>query len=137
MFRYSEKATNFDEIFILTLLTVSNVKMKMEISSNLVAFSEYLNFINEYHYNFSFNLFFLALKEGMMENKVISKVAIVVPKQFYDSAAQFWKKCREIAPSLNVGLSDPFWLQIPDSNVTTYTSAIERQVHGKAPHLVS
>ena len=81
--------------------------------------------------------FFLALKEGMMENKVISKVAIVVPKQFYDSAAQFWKKCREIAPSLNVGLSDPFWLQIPDSNVTTYTSAIERQVHGKAPHLVS
>jgi len=77
-----------------------------------------------------------SLKEGMMENKVISKVAIVVPKQFYDSAAQFWKKCREIAPSLNVGLSDPFWLQIPDSNVTTYTSAIERQVHGKAPHLV-
>ena len=129
------KATNFDENFILTLL--SSVKMKMEISSNFAAFSEYLNFINEYHFNFSSNLCFLALKEGMMENKVISKVAIVVPKQFYDSAAQFWKKCREIAPSLNVGLSDPFWLQIPDSNVTTYTSAIERQVHGKAPHLVS
>ena len=81
--------------------------------------------------------FFLALKEGMMENKVITKVAIVVPKQFYDQASQFWRKCREIAPSLNVGLSDPFWLQIPDSNVTTYTSAIERQVHSKAPHLVS
>ena len=42
-FRYSEKATKFDEIsiFILTLLTVSNVKMK--ISSKFVAFSEYLN----------------------------------------------------------------------------------------------
>ena len=86
---------------------------------------------------FFFQPVFLALKEGMMENKVISKVAIVVPKQFYDQANQFWRKCREIAPSLNVGLSDPFWLQIPDSNVTTYTSAIERQVHGKAPHLVS
>ena len=86
---------------------------------------------------FFFQPVFLALKEGMMENKVISKVAIVVPKQFYDQANQFWRKCREIAPSLNVGLSDPIWFPIPDSNVSTYTSAIERQVHGKAPHLVS
>ena len=80
---------------------------------------------------------FLVLKEGMLENKVISKVAIVVPKLFYDQANQFWGKCREIAPSLNVGLSDPIWFPIPDSNVSTYTSAIERQVHGKAFHLVS
>ena len=80
--------------------------------------------------------FFVALKEGMLEDKDIQKVAIVVPRQFYDQAYNFWRKCREIAPSLNVHLSDPFWLQIPDSNVTTYTSAIERKVYQKAPNLV-
>ena len=42
-FRYSEKATEFDKTLVLTSL--SNVKTKMEISSNCVAFSENLKFI--------------------------------------------------------------------------------------------
>ena len=72
--------------------------------------------------------YFSALKEGMMENKVIQKVAVIVPRQCNDQATQFWRKLREISPSLNIQMSDPFWLQIPDANVTTYTSVIERQV---------
>jgi len=34
----------FDEIFILVLTIISNVKTKMEILTNFVAFSENLNF---------------------------------------------------------------------------------------------
>ena len=41
MLRYFETATHFDENFILTLL---KIKMRMENSSNFVAFSEYLYF---------------------------------------------------------------------------------------------
>ena len=44
---FSEKATKFDEISILVLTVlltyVINVKTKMDISSNFVALSEYLN----------------------------------------------------------------------------------------------
>ena len=41
-FIYSEKATNFGEIFPLLLTTVHTVKSKGKISQNFVAFSEYL-----------------------------------------------------------------------------------------------
>ena len=43
-FMYSEKATNFFEIFTLLLSYVVLVKSKVKISQNLVAFSEYMNF---------------------------------------------------------------------------------------------
>ena len=43
-FIYLEKATKFCEIFTLLLTTVHNVKSKMKISQNFVAFSEYMNF---------------------------------------------------------------------------------------------
>ena len=49
-FIYSEKATKFSEIFTLLLSYVVPVKSKVKISQNLVAFSEYLNFIK--HSNF-------------------------------------------------------------------------------------
>ena len=42
-FTYSEKATEFCEIFIL-LIVCTVVKSKVKISQNLVAFSEYMNF---------------------------------------------------------------------------------------------
>ena len=44
MFIYSEKPTNFGEIFPLLLTTVHTVKCKGKISQNFVAFSEYMNF---------------------------------------------------------------------------------------------
>ena len=43
-FIYSEKATNFCEIFTLLLSYVVHVKSKVKISQNFVAFSEYMNF---------------------------------------------------------------------------------------------
>ena len=43
-FIYSEKATNFFEIFTLLLTLCTLVKSKVKISQNLVAFSEYMNF---------------------------------------------------------------------------------------------
>ena len=43
-FIYSEKATNFCEIFTLLLSYVVPVKSKVKISENFVAFSEYMNF---------------------------------------------------------------------------------------------
>ena len=43
-FIYSEKATKFCEISILLLTTVHTVKIKVEISQNFAAFSEYMNF---------------------------------------------------------------------------------------------
>mgnify|MGYP007025463004 CR=1 FL=1 len=43
-FTYSEKATKFCEISTLLLTKVHTVKSKVEISQNLVAFSEYMNF---------------------------------------------------------------------------------------------
>ena len=43
-FKYSEKATQFCEIFTLLLSYVVPVKSKVKISQNFVAFSEYLNF---------------------------------------------------------------------------------------------
>ena len=46
-FIYSEKVTKFFEISTLLLSYVVPVKSKVEISQNLVAFSEYMNF-NEY-----------------------------------------------------------------------------------------
>ena len=44
-FIYSEKATKFWEIFTLLLSYVGPVKIKVKISHNFVAFSEYMNFI--------------------------------------------------------------------------------------------
>ena len=43
-FIYSEKATKFWEISNLDLTVCSKVKPKVDISSNYVAFSEYMNF---------------------------------------------------------------------------------------------
>ena len=47
-FIYSEKATNFFEIFALLLSYVVPVKSKVKISQNFVAFSEYMNFTTNY-----------------------------------------------------------------------------------------
>ena len=44
-FTYSEKATKFCQISTLLLSYVVPVKSKVEIPQNIVAFSEYLNFI--------------------------------------------------------------------------------------------
>ena len=41
--RFSQKAKKFDEISMLVLTLLSNVKTKMETSSNFVVFSEYMN----------------------------------------------------------------------------------------------
>ena len=46
-FIYSEKATKFWEIFTFLLFYVVPVKSKVNISQNFVAFSEYMNFMNE------------------------------------------------------------------------------------------
>ena len=43
-FTYSEKATQFCEIFLLLLTVCTVVKSKGKISQNFVAFSEYMNF---------------------------------------------------------------------------------------------
>ena len=45
-FIYSEKATKCCEIFTLFLSFVVPVKIKVKISQNFVAFSEYMNFKN-------------------------------------------------------------------------------------------
>jgi hypothetical protein len=44
---YFEKATKFCEIFTLLLSYVVPVKSKVKISQTFVAFSEYMNFIQE------------------------------------------------------------------------------------------
>ena len=46
-FTYSEKAREFCEISTLLLSYVVPVKSKVEISQNIVAFSEYMNFTND------------------------------------------------------------------------------------------
>jgi hypothetical protein len=43
-FIYSEKATKLFEISTLDLTACNEVKFKVEISQNFVAFSEYMNF---------------------------------------------------------------------------------------------
>ena len=48
-FIYSEKATKFCKIFTLLLSYVVPVKSKVKISQNFVAFSEYMNFISNFH----------------------------------------------------------------------------------------
>ena len=45
-FLYSEKATKFCEISTLDLSYVVTVKSTVEISQNIVAFSEYMNFMS-------------------------------------------------------------------------------------------
>ena len=47
-FIYSEKAAKFYEISTLILNTVHTVKIKVKISQNFVAFSEYMNFKKSY-----------------------------------------------------------------------------------------
>ena len=44
-FIYSEKATKFFEIFTILLSYVVPVKSKVKISKNVMAFSEYINFM--------------------------------------------------------------------------------------------
>ena len=44
-FIYSEKATKFCEIFPFILSYLVPVKIKVKISQNFVAFSEYMNFM--------------------------------------------------------------------------------------------
>ena len=53
-FIYSEKATKFCKIFTLLLTAVHTVKSKGEISQNVVAFSEYMNFNNDFTLFFRF-----------------------------------------------------------------------------------
>ena len=53
-FVYSKKATKFCEISTLLLSTVHTDKIKVEISQNFVAFSEYLNFIRAISYSKTF-----------------------------------------------------------------------------------
>ena len=47
-FIYSEKATKFCKILTLLLSYVVPVKSKVKISQNVVAFSEYVNFVLGY-----------------------------------------------------------------------------------------
>ena len=47
-FIYSEKATKYCEIFTLFLTVCTVVKSKVKIWQNFVAFSEYMNFTEEY-----------------------------------------------------------------------------------------
>ena len=74
-FVYSEKATNFCEIFPLLLTTVHTVKSKGKISQNFVTFSEYMNFKEIYRFmevvrcsydenKLRFNLILLTLSEN-------------------------------------------------------------------------
>ena len=58
-FIYSEKVTNFCEIFALLLTGTTLDKSKVKISQNLVAFSKYMNFnycisVNSFPGNYSF-----------------------------------------------------------------------------------
>ena len=57
-FIYSEKATKFCKISTLLLSYVVPVKIKVEISQNFVAFSEFMNFINRKIFDASFNFIF-------------------------------------------------------------------------------
>ena len=62
----SEKATKLCEIFTLLLSYVVPVKIKVKISQNFVALSEYMNFRREYHEhycNFAFNFRLFLLKK--------------------------------------------------------------------------
>ena len=69
-FIYSEKATEFGEIFPLFLTTVNAVKSKGKILQNLVAFSEYMNFTTHCiqfltfcrHETFFIRLFLISLR---------------------------------------------------------------------------
>ena len=49
-FIYSEKATQFCEIYILDLSYIAMVKSTVEILQTFVAFSEYMNSTNPYPY---------------------------------------------------------------------------------------
>ena len=62
-FIYSEKATKFCEISSLILTTVDTVKSKVEILQNLVAFSEYMNFIKDIYLHF--------LNSGILERNPV------------------------------------------------------------------
>ena len=57
-FIYSEKATEFCEIFPLLLTVCTVVKSKGKISQNIVAFSEYMNFNIRQYWNFPFKFCF-------------------------------------------------------------------------------
>ena len=50
-FVFSEKAAKFCEIFALLLTTVHTVKSKVKIFQNFVAFSEYMNFIDDFMFD--------------------------------------------------------------------------------------
>ena len=71
----------------------------------------------------------------MMEHKEIPKIAIVVARQIMPQGKVYWEKLRRIAPSLNIGLGEARWFEVPDSRVTSYTSVIEKTVAGKTPDM--
>ena len=54
--RFSEKATKFDEISIVVLALLSNVKNKIEFSSNFLAFTKYMNFTYKNRLSISYDL---------------------------------------------------------------------------------
>ena len=57
-FIHSDKATKFCKISTLLLSYVVPVKSKVEMLQNVVAFSEYMNFKNQYEYDSTnWNLF--------------------------------------------------------------------------------
>ena len=60
-FIYSEKATEFCEIFPLLLTVCTVVKSKGKISQNFVAFSEYMNFMNVKMFHVFFFIYSLTL----------------------------------------------------------------------------
>ena len=67
-FIYSEKATQFCEIFTLFLTTVHTVKSKVKISQNVVAFSEYMSFTNVYYIHFEFTLLISIFLKSIIHN---------------------------------------------------------------------
>ena len=83
-----------------------------------------------------FIIYFLGLRDGMMEHKAIPKIAVVVAQQIEQQAKSYWKKMDNIAPGLNINLGNPKWFVVPDSRVTSYTSMIERQISPLTPDIV-
>ena len=77
-FIYSEKATKICEISTLLLSHVVSVKNKVEISQNIVAFSEYMNFNTDWFvrilfsdFNQTFHIYF-NLGKLVDENSIVS-----------------------------------------------------------------
>ena len=82
-FIYSEKATNFFEISTVDLSYVVTVKSTVEISQNFVAFSEYMNFYQEF------------LAKFLSEKQIRKTFSISdqnSPRNFQKLIKNFWAK---------------------------------------------